>query len=70
MAERRAIMYVASVSSATVTLSPDHPYRFANETGLGIRKVVVTTNESTAESGFYGTTGSCAVFEVILRRLQ
>ena len=69
MSEKRQRMYVESVSSATVELNTelnDPPSRG----GVGIQNVTVTTFESTAEAGFWGTTGSCSLFEVIFRKVQ
>ena len=69
MSERRQQMYVTSVSTSTVILSPT-PTDPPNKAGLGIQQVTVSTTESTAEAGFWGTTGSCSVFECYFRKVQ
>ena len=69
MSERKQRMYAESVSSATVTLEAvlnDPP----GQGGIGIIQVVVTTFESTAQAGFWGTTGSCGVYDVIIRKVD
>lgn len=69
MSERIQRMFVESVSSPTVELSPDSNAR-ENQAGIGIASVTVTTVEATAQPAFWGTTGSCAVFDVIIRKVQ
>lgn len=68
MSQRRVRMYVEGVSGTAVTLEKE-----LNDTqgsGVGIESIALVTTESTAEAGFWGTTGSCAVFEVIFRKVQ
>lgn len=67
--EKTGRFYATSVSSTTVVLSPEPnvPQRAAS--GTGIAQITLTTTESTADGAFYGTTGTCGRFEVILRRL-
>lgn len=62
--------YVTSVSSSTVVLSPltnsdNHP-----GAGRGLAQVTVSTTESTAEAAFWGTTGTCGNYEVIIRKVS
>jgi len=68
MSERSQRMYVESVSSSTVRLEP-HP-NDPESAGVGIHGITVTTTEATAEGGFWGVTGSCGVFQVIIRKLE
>ena len=63
-------MYVTSVSTNTVVLSPETNSHLMPGGGLGITQVTLTTNESTALAAMFGTTGSCAVMEVIVRKVQ
>lgn len=70
MAEKRQRMFVESVSSATVALSPQTNIDPISRAGVGIAKVVVTTFETTAEAGFWGTTGSCGQYEIIVRKID
>ena len=69
MSERQRLMFVASVSGTAVTLSR-HQSDVGTDGGIGVDAVVVTTRESTADAGFWGTTGSCALFHVIFRKVQ
>lgn len=69
MSEKRQTVYTESVSSATVTLNA-LPADVASKAGVGIRKVVITTFESTAEAGFWGVTASCGEYEIIVRKRQ
>lgn len=68
MAERQQRMFVESISSRTVELSPATAQDPISKGGVGISSVTLTTFEATAEAGFWGTTGSCAIFDVIIRR--
>ena len=70
MSERRQRMFVESVSSATVELSPETTIDPISKGGVGIASVSLTTFESTAEAGFWGTTGSCGRYDVIIRKLS
>lgn len=69
MSERRQLMFVESVSSATVELSPLTAIDPISKGGVGVASVTVTTFEATAEAGFWGTTGSCERYEVIFRKV-
>lgn len=71
MSERSFICYVESVSSSTVTLEPDPTRGETNKAagGVGIKQIVVSTLESTAEAGFWGATGQCGRYDVIIRRV-
>lgn len=69
MSERRQLMSVESVSSATVELTPETTIDPISKGGVGIASITLTTVEATAEAGFWGATGSCARFEVIVRKL-
>jgi hypothetical protein len=69
MSERRQQMYVTSVSSDTVVLSP-HPVDPPSKAGLGIQQVTIRTTESTGDGTFYGVTGSCGNFIVIIRKVD
>lgn len=69
MSERRQRMFVESVSSTTVELSPLTAEDPISKGGVGIASVTLTTFESTAEAGFWGATGSCGRFEVIVRKV-
>ena len=69
MSEMRRLMYAESVSSGTVTLER-HPNDVGTAGGTGIRSLILITEEATAIAGFWGTTGSCALFEVIIRKMQ
>ena len=68
-AERQRRMYVTSVSSNTVVLSPEAFGLDAPGAGLGITQVTVKTRESTAEATLWGATGSCGRYDVIIRRV-
>lgn len=68
--ERTQRMYATSVSSATVTLSPETNIDPVSHAGVGILNVVVTTFESTAEAAFWGTTGSCGRYQVTFRKIS
>lgn len=67
MSERRQQFYVTSVSTDTVILSP-HPADPPSKAGLGIQQMTVRTTESTALADFWGATGTCANFIVIVRK--
>ena len=70
MAQKVQTFYIESVSGRTVQL--ETPLNFPpSNAGVGIAGVTLTTVESTAEPGFYGTTGTtCGVlFRVTIERL-
>ena len=69
MSEFQRLMYAESVSSSTVVLER-HPNDVGTVGGTGIRSVTVITEEATAIAGFWGTTGSCGLYEVIIRKMQ
>lgn len=69
MSDRVQQMYVTSVSTDTVVLSPV-PEEAPGKAGLGIQQVTVRTTESTGDATFYGATGTCSRILVILRKLQ
>ena len=69
MSERQRLMYVESVSTGTVELNR-HLMDLGTDGGIGIAGVTVTTVESTADPGFWGTTGSCSMFLVTFKKVQ
>ena len=64
--------YVESVSFTTVTLEPDTSAGSSLHApaGTGPVQIVVTTRESTADSTFWGATGTCGRFRVIFQKLS
>lgn len=67
--EVRRRFYVTSVSSATVVLSPEPGAIASAPAGTNIQQLTVTTLESTAAASFWGATGQCGRFEVIVRKV-
>ena len=68
MGEITVPMYVQSVSGATVTLVRPVNRNQKTMSGAGISEIVVTTTESTALDGIWGTTAQCCKFDVIFRQ--
>ena len=68
MGEITVPMYVQSVSSSTVPLVRPVNRNQKIMSGATVTTVVVTTGESTALAGIWGTTASCNKFDVIFRQ--
>ena len=63
-------MYVTSISSNTVVLSPEPVGPNAPGAGLGIAQMSVVTTESTPEATFWRTAASCGRFLVTIEAVS
>lgn len=70
MSEYRRRMYLTSVSSSTIVLSPANGSSSSPGGGLGLAQATLVTEESTANAQFWGTTGTCGIYDVIIRKLD
>lgn len=68
--EIRRRFYVTSVSSTSVVLSPEPSATPSVQAGTNVQQVTVTTSESTANAAFWGATGQCGRYEVIVRKVS
>lgn len=69
MSQRWRRMYVESVTSNSVVLEAVLNGESLPGAGLGIAMVTVVTTESTPEQSFWGVTGNCGQYDVIIRRV-
>ena len=69
MSMRSRRFYATSVSGTAVLLSPEPGDPAEVAAGTNIQQITVTTSESTADSNFWGTTGSCARFFVKFEKI-
>ena len=69
MSEIARRFYATSVSSATVVLSPEPGVTGSAPAGEHIQQITVVTLESTAAAAFWGVTGSCGRYQVIIRKV-
>lgn len=70
MSEYAGRYFVASISGATVTLSPEW-FGDNKHGGVGCAQIAITTHESTPLAAFWGgAAAACGRFEVIIRKVS